>query len=193
MTPGQPDFAFADEENGVLAFKQGDTLMFVNLYYRAERAVNRVARIFELTPDITRIATVRTDVEIIGSGETYVRPDWIDRIRNKGITPPNQTIHQAWAGEKMPIAKRPDDAKSPKYGDWGPFVGKAAFYSLHYGRHLIGMNTTEDRTYTLHVPAGVKQAKDLVSGKVMDVSKPVQIAPLSTVILDVGPGAVSDP
>lgn len=193
MTPGQPDFAFADEENGVLAFMQGDTLMFVNLYYRAERGVNRVARIFELTPDITRIATVRTNVEIIESGETYTRPDWIDRIRNKGITPPNQTIRQAWAGEKMPIAKRPDDAKSPKYGDWGPFVGKAAFYSLHYGRHLIGMNTTEDRTYTLQVPAGVKQAKDLVSGKVMDVSKPVQIAPLSTVILDVGSGAVSDP
>ena len=186
MTPGQPDFAFADEENGVLAFKQGDTLMFVNLYYRAERAVNRVARIFELTQDITRIATVRTDVEIIGSGETYKRPDWIDRIRNKGINPPGQTIHQAWVGEKMPISKRPDDATSPKYGDWGPFVGKAAFYSLHYGRHLIGMNTTEDRTYTLQVPAGVKQAKDLVSGKTMELGKPIPIPPLTTVILDVG-------
>ncbi len=186
MTPGQPDFAFADEENGVLALKQGDTLMFVNLYYRAERAVNRVARVFELTPDITRIATVRTDVEIIESGETYKRPDWIDRIRNKGFNPPGQTIHQAWAGEKMPISKRPDDAKSPAYGDWGPFLGKAAFYSMRYGRHLIGMNTTEDRTYALQVPKTDGKAKELVSGNLIDPGKPVQVPPLTTVILDLG-------
>lgn len=186
MTPGQPDFAFSDEENGVLAFKQGDTLMFVNLYYRAERAVNRVARVFELTPDITRIATVRTGAEVIGNGETYERPDWIDRIRNKGINPPGQTIHQAWAGEKMPISKRPDDAKSPEYGDWGPFVGKAAFYSLHYGRHLIGMNTTEDRTYTLQVPTGAGKTRDLVSGNLIESGKQAQVPPLTTVILDLG-------
>jgi hypothetical protein len=48
MTPGQPDFAFADEENAVLALKHGETCLFINFYYRAERGVNRVARVFEL-------------------------------------------------------------------------------------------------------------------------------------------------
>src|SRR5690606_3837073 len=126
----------------------GDTRLFVNFYFRAERAVSRVARVFELTPDITRIATVRNEAEVIESGETHVRPDWIDRLRNRGQVPPGQDLHQAWAGEVMPISKRPDDATAPKYGEFGPFVGKAAFYSLHYGDYLIGLNTTEDRGYT---------------------------------------------
>ena len=52
----------------------------------------------------------------------------------------------------MPVSKRPADAAQPKYGDFGPFVGKAAFYSLRYGDYLIGLNTTEDHTYTLAVP-----------------------------------------
>ncbi|BCU79698.1 hypothetical protein [Luteolibacter sp. LG18] len=185
MTPGQPDFVFADEENAVLALKHGDTRLFVNLYYRAERGVNRVARVFELTPDITRIATVRSEVEIIGSGETYTRPDWIDRIRSRGVVPPGQDLHQAWAGEVLPISKRPDDAKSPAYGEWGPFVGKAAFYTLPYGDYLIGLNTTEDRNYTLHVPEDYKDAVDLVSGKKVEAGD-LRVGPLSTVVLFAG-------
>ena len=192
MTPGQPDFAFADEENAVLALKQGETCLFINFYYRAERAVNRVARVFELTPNITRLATVRPDVEVISSGENYERPDWIDRIRDGGHPPPGEEIHQAWAGEIMPIAKRPDDAASPAYGDWGPFVGKAAFYSMQYGDYLIGMNTTENRSYTLHVPPGYRQAPELISGKEMELTGEVTVPPLSTLVLYLGkPNAVS--
>ncbi len=192
MTPGQPDFAFADEENAVLALKHGETCLFINFYYRAEHAVNRVARVFELTPNITRIATVRPEVEVISSGETYERPDWIDRLRDVGHPPPGEEIHQAWAGDIMPIAKRPDDAKSPKYGDWGPFVGKAAFYSLRYGDYLIGMNTTGDRSWTLHVPPGYRQAPELISGKEMELTGDVAVPPLSTVVLYLGkPNAFS--
>ena len=182
-TPGQSDFGFADEENAVLALKHGDTCLFINFYYRAERAVNRVARVFELDANITRLATVRPEVEVISSGETYERPDWIDGIRGIGHPPPGERIHQALAGEKMPIAKRPDDAKTPKYGDWGPFLGKAAFYSLHYGDYLIGMNTTEDQSYTLRVPPGYRRLPDLISGKEMEVSGDVKVPPLSTVVL----------
>ena len=186
MTPGQPDFAFADEENAVLALKHGETCLFVNFYYRAEHAVNRVARVFELTPNITRLATVRPDVEVISSGETYKRPDWIDRLRDVGHPPPGEEVHQAWAGEIMPIARRPDDAKSPKYGDWGPFLGKAAFYSLQYGDYLIGMNTTENRSWTLHVPPGYRQATDLIAGKEMELTGDITVPPLSTVVLYLG-------
>jgi len=184
MTPGQPDFAFADEENAVLAIKHGNTSLFVNFYFRAERAVNRVARVFELTPDMMRIATVRSDVEVIASGETYTRPDWIDRVRNGGLTPPGQDIHQAWAGEVMPVSKQPDDAAQPKYGDFGPFVGKAALYSLHYGDYLIGLNTTEDHTYTLAVPQAIRDAPDLITGRTVHLEGGVEVPPLSTVVLD---------
>ncbi len=187
MTPGQPDFAFADEENAIIALKHGDTCMFINLYYRAERGVNRLARIFEQSPFNTRIATVRTNVKIIESGETYTRPDWIDRIRNKGFPPPGEKIHQALAGEEMPISKRPDDATSPKYGEWGPFLGKAAFYSLEYGDYLIGLNTTETNTYELPVSGKDKVYMDLVSKKeIKPVDGVIKVGPLSTIVLDRG-------
>lgn len=189
MTPGQPDFVFSDEENAVLAIKHGDSTLFFNLYYRAERAVNRVARVFEVTPELIRISTVRTDVEVIGNGETYTRPDWIDRIRGRGITPPCQDLHQAWAGEIMPVSKRPDDASSPKCGDWGPFVGKAAFYQLRYGDYLIGLNTTEDRSYDLKLPNGMKRAVDLVTRKTMETNGVIRVPALSTVVVDLGSGA----
>jgi hypothetical protein len=186
MTPGQPDTLFADEENAVLALKHRDTRLFINFYYRAERAVNRIARVFEQTPGITRIATVRTEVVVDDSGHTYERPDWTDHLRNKGLQPPGNALHQAWAGEKMPIAKRPDGATAPTYGEWGPFVGKASFYALRYGDYLIGMNTTEDRSIPLHIPADRihTRAKDLVSGTTLNLDGDIQVAPLSTVVLD---------
>ena len=191
-TPGQPDFAFADEENAVLALKHGETSLFINFSYRAERAVNRVARVFEVNPHLTRLSTVRPEVEVIISGETYERPDWIDGIRGLGHPPPGEEIHQAWAGEKMPISKRPADAKSPKYGDWGPFLGKAAFYSLQYGDYLIGLNTTETHSWTLHVPPGCRHAPDLISGKEMELAGDIKVPPLSTVVLYLGkPKAVN--
>ncbi len=90
----------------------------------------------------------------------------------------------------MPIAKRPDDATSPKYGDWGPFLGKAALYSLQYGDYLIGMNTTENHSWTLHVPPGYSHAPELIAGKEMDLTGDVTVPPLSTVVLYLGnPGA----
>lgn len=184
MSPGMPDFVFSDEENAVLAIKRGDQSIFINFYYRAERAVNRVARVFEVTPELTRLATVRTGVEVIESGSTYTRPDWIDRVRSRGITPPGQNLRQAWAGEVMPISKRPDDATSPAYGEWGPFVGQAAFHHLRYGDLLIGVNTTADRSYPLPLPSGLATAPDLVSGKTLPLTSPVIVPPLSTVVLD---------
>ncbi|MBV8779793.1 MAG: hypothetical protein JO353_00215, partial [Phycisphaerae bacterium] len=184
MGDGQPDFAFADEEDAIIAIKHGDTRLFVNLYYRAERAVNGVVRLLELTPTTTRIATVQSETQVNSSGHTYKRPDWIDGIRGRGMPPPGEDIHQAWAGEEMPISARPEDAKFPAYGEWGPFLGKAAFYQLHWGDFLIGLNSSEKTTYQLKVPDGQNQLTDLISGKQIEVSNgTVGIRPLSTVVL----------
>jgi len=186
MTDGQPDFAWADEQDAVLAIKHGDQRLFINFYYRAERGINGVARLQELTPTIDRIATVRTQFQVPSSGHEYTRPDWIDAIRSRGMPPPDETIHQAWAGDILPIAPRPADAKLPAYGDWGPFLGKAAFYSLRYGNYLIGLNTNDQDTYTLPAPAGVERAPDLISGKMLELSASVKVSPLSTVVLYLG-------
>lgn len=188
MSEGQPDFVFADEENAVIAIKNGDTRLFVNLYFRAENGVNRTARILEITPNTTRIATVRTHVEVDESGQTFTRPDHLMNIRKGGekLNPSGDTAHQAWAGEVMPIAKRPMDASQPAFGGWGPFLGKASFYWVRYGDYLIGLNTTSDKTFNLPSLGGFPKSKDLVSGKEIELRDGVPVPPLSTVVLYLG-------
>ena len=184
MEDGQPDFVFADEENAVIAVKHGDTRLFMNLYFRSENAVNNVAKIMEITPAMTRLVTAKIQSEVIGNGEFYTRPDYMDWIRGDAPyrTPPGQKIHQAWAGEKMPIST-PPGGQTHTGGKFGHYVGRAAFYWLEYGDYLIGLNTTEKHTYTLPVTRDCNNL-DLVTGKnVTPENGGVKVGPLSTVVL----------
>jgi hypothetical protein len=183
MTDGQPDFVWADEDNAVVVVKHGDRRLYFNFYYRAERAINGVVRIHDMTPGIERIVTAKSDYQYTDSGHKYVRPDWIDSIRGVGLPPPGDTMHQAWAGESMPIEARPTDANLPAYGDWGPFLGRADFYSLVYGDYIIGLNTNSSKSYSLQIPKGVTLVEDLVTGKPLQMSGPVTVGPKSTVVL----------
>jgi len=186
MTDGQPDFVFSDEQDAVMAIKHGEERLFINFYFRQEFGVSGATRILDITPTIMRIATVQSHFEVIPSGHEWTRPDIIDFERSGGFPPPGEKLHQAWAGEKLPISKRPDDATEPRYGSWGPFVGKAAFYWLRYGNYLIAINTTTDRTYELKTPAGIAAAKELVSGKTVKLAAPQKVGPRSTVVLWLG-------
>jgi hypothetical protein len=186
MTDGQPDFVFSDEEDAVVAIKHDHDRLFVNFYFRQEYGVSGATRILDITPKIMRIATVKSQFEVNSNGKVWTRPDVIDFERSGGFPPPGHKIHQAWQGEKLPVSKQPDDATQPRDGAWGPFVGKAAFYWLRYGDYLIGVNTTENNTYSLPVPTGFTQAPDLVSGKTLDLSNEVKVGPLTTVVLYLG-------
>ncbi|HEX9048701.1 MAG TPA: hypothetical protein VF988_16865, partial [Verrucomicrobiae bacterium] len=186
MGDGQPDFVFSDEEDAVVALKHGQQRLFINFYYRQEFGVSGSTRLFDLTPTVMRIATVKSEFEVNSSGEKWTRPDVIDFERSGGFPPPGKKIHQAWQGEEVSIARRPDDASQPRYGTWGPFVGKAAFYWLRYGDYLIGLNTTADQSYILPTPAGYAQARDLVSGKTLRLKNKIKVAPRTTVVLDLG-------
>lgn len=182
MEPGQSDFVFADEEDGIVAIKHGDEILYVNLYYRAERGINRVARILDMTPDMTRLATVITDVEFDDSGFTSRRNDFTHSTRGNSVVAPDSPVHQAWFGEELPIARRPEGATQPEYGSWGPFLGVASFYSVTYSGYHIGMNTTSDCTFTLKLPDG--DYTDIATGKRVHVADgSYQVAPLSTIVL----------
>lgn len=181
-TPGQPDYAFADEENAVIALKQADRYLFVNFYYRQERGVSGATRILEVEPSAMHIATVLSQFEVDGTGEFWTRPDHVDFLRSGGFNPPGEDLHQAWAGEKLPIAKRPADARQPAYGNWGPFVGKASFYHIRYGDYLIAMNTTDDKTFTLPPVADGRPETDLISGQTKDTAQPIPVGPHTTVV-----------
>lgn len=184
MEDGQSDFVFADEENAVIAVKHGDTRLFMNLYFRSENAVNNVAKIMEITPVLTRLVTARIQSEVIGTGEFYTRPDYIDWIRGDAPyrTPPGPKIHQAWAGERLPVSV-PPGGQTHTGGKFGHYVGRAAFYWFAYGDYLIGLNTTETHTYALPAAGGVTYL-DLVTGKdVTPQNGEVMVGPLSTVVL----------
>lgn len=48
------------------------------------------------------------------------------------------------------------------------------------------MNTTKDQTFELPPPAGVAQARELISGKVVPLAAPLRVGPRSTVVLWLG-------
>ena len=187
MSPGQPDLAWADEEDGVLALRHGDEILYVSLYWRARHGINNLARVHHITPHFDRIAVVREEAQFEPSGLEYKRPDWVNfGFANGGLRYPGD-LHSAFAGEKLPIAKIPAGLAF-KPGQESIHAGKASFYQLRYGRYLIGMNTTKSQTFELKTPAGLADAPELVSAKKTALTAPLKVGPRSTVVLLLGEG-----
>jgi hypothetical protein len=185
MTPGQPDFVFTDEQDGVIAVKNGDEILYASLYWRSHNAINFLARVHDITPQFDRIAVVCEDIEFDPSGLYYSRPDHINfGFANGGPRYP-QDLHLAEAGEKLPIAKIPEGVNFHT-GEESVYAGKGKFYTLRYGNYLIGMNMTTDETFQLDVPPEFINARDLVSSDIIRSNQPLKIAPRSTVVLWLG-------
>ena len=182
MTHGEPDVAFADEDDGVLALKHGDQLLYAELYYRAQMGVNHLARVHFLSPGDERDATVRIEEIFDASGKSYTIPNLPNRPF--AATPwdnlPGVVTDQA--GETLPQSVVPPGI-TETFGLQNPYVGRASFYVLRYGRYLIGMNSSENKSYALSAPQGVTSAQDLISGKTLAIQGPVIVAPRSTVVL----------
>jgi hypothetical protein len=182
MSPGQPDFVFSDEEDGVVAVKNGDEIFYASFYWRARNAVNFLARVHFTTPTIDRIAVAHEDVEFTPSGDFYTRPNFINfGFANGGPRYPLK-IDSAHAGEKLPIAKIPDGVKF-KPGDESVYAGKGDFYTLRYGNYLVGMNMSADKTFELKTPPEISEVRELVSGKTVKLAALLKVAPRSTVVI----------
>jgi len=182
MTAGRPDFVWADEEDGVVALKHGDEMLYASLYWRARNAINFLARTHYIVPRFDRIAVSWEKTEFEPSGLTFTRPDWVNfGFGGGGLRYPGD-LHSALAGEELPIAKIPEGVRF-RPGDENVYAGKGSFYTLRYGPFLIGMNMTKDKTYELSPPAGVRKAQELVSGKRVVLRAPLKVAPRSTIVL----------
>ena len=185
MTPGMPDFAWADEEDGVLAVKNGDEILYASLYWRARHGINGLARVHHITPHFDRIGVVREDTQFEPSGLEYKRPDWINfGFGNGGPRYPGD-LHSAHTGEKLPIAKIPAGLAF-KPGQESIHAGKASFYQLRYGPYLIGMNTTKDKTFSLKTPVSPAPVPELISQKKIALTGDLPVAPRSTAVLYFG-------
>lgn len=165
MSLGAPDFVFTDEENGVIALKYGDEILYASLYWRARNAVNFLAAVHQLTPAVERQAIVREEVRFTPSGHVYRRPSSVVFGFGNGGThlgyPAGSLPPSALAGEELPIAAAPEGV-SFRPGAESVYAGKGDLYVLRYGDYLVAMNTTADREFTFDVPEAFAAARDLV-------------------------------
>ena len=182
MTEGQPDFAWADEEDGVVAIKHRGEILYASLYWRARYAVNFHARVHHIAPQFDRIATVREEVEVEPSGLTYKRPDWTSWGFGNGGPRCPDGVHSAHAGEELPVALMPAGVTYVPGAD-NVYAGRGSLYRLRYGPYFIAMNCTTGRTFSVEVPVDLRAEADLVTGRPAAGASTWTLSPLTTLVL----------
>lgn len=187
MAPGQPDSAFADTDNGVVAIKHGDEILYASLYWRARYAINDLARIHHLTPTIERDATVRLETQFEDSGMVHVLRDRVVEAQTDRHERSLPDVHRAEAGQEQPIARLPEGVKDFRPGQENVYAGKGDFYRCRYGPYLIGMNCTDEKTFELTLPEDAPaEAKDVMSGEIRQLDGPLTVEPGQTIVLYFG-------
>ena len=176
MSEGQPDFAWADEENAIVAVKKGGERLWLTTYWQAKAGtgINGLARFHFSTPGYDQYGVLET-TPTFRSTTSYTRPNRIDMPEKTPYTPPNPPTN-AYAGEILPLGIKPEEASNDE-----PFRGKADFYAARFGHYLIGINANTNNRYVLKTPVGFKSAEDLVSQRIL--SGNVTVDPRSTVVL----------
>lgn len=134
---------------------------------RLRGEISPVARIHYTTPDIGRLADVIIDNS----------PSSADKLTQ--IPPPPKL----------------DEEHVDIWGDRDVRASLNDFYQLRYGDYVIAMNTTEEDTYREQIfqvqepenlERPIREVRDLISGEMIDLTKPVKVEPRSTVILYLG-------
>jgi autotransporter-associated beta strand protein len=185
MTSGQPNYAWADEEDMLVAAKYGsgtsEERLYATLYWRGGQgltgvnAINGLAKVFDFTPQMAWIGEVQEDdVQYVPSGQVVTRNGQVEW--ESAFTPPDNPVN-ANNGVSFAMAMRPDLAAPPPYNR---DAGRGTAYTLRYGHWLIGMNAHPTKNYTMKLPSGFTSAQDLVSGSTY--SAPVTLAPKTTVV-----------
>jgi hypothetical protein len=177
MTAGQPDFAWADEEDGIAAIKHNGERLWISTYWQAKTGtgVNGIGRFYDSTTNFDRYGVLETSPQINFSGSFYVRPNLMDKPEQNFYVPPDDPL-QAYQGENLPLA-----ASDSLATDSQPFLGKALFWACRYGNYLIGINRSTSTNYQLQTPGDFDSATNLITGQ--NMTGPVYVAPQSTVIL----------
>lgn len=182
MSWDQPDFVFADEENGVVAIKNGREILYASLYWRARHAVNFLGRVHHITPAFGRIATVAVDIQYTPSGLEYKRPDWTNFGFGNGGPRYPKSIVSAHTGEKLPIARIPEGV-TYKPGTENLHAGRGDFYQLRYGQYLIAINMSDGKTFELPVPDHAGGIRNLMTSETAKPGKVLKLRPRTTVVL----------
>ena len=182
MSEGEPDCVFSDEENGVIAVKDGGEIFYASLYWRARHGVNFLARIHHIAPEFERIATVREEIVFQPSGMTWLRRNWTNcGFAAGGIRYPGECV-SVHRGETLPVAVIPHN-NSFLAGQESPYAGRGDFYRLEYGPYFVGMNSSPGRTFQFKLPEKGAGYRILPSGRTFQPGENVEVGPMSTVVL----------
>ena len=106
MSEGMPDVLFSDEEVGVVALKNGDEILYTSLYWRANFAVNFLARVHYITPECDRVATVFEDIRYTPE-RIYLHPSRTEQSLFLSRAEFLSRGKSAHTGEQLPIAGYP--------------------------------------------------------------------------------------
>ncbi|MDP9000700.1 MAG: fibronectin type III domain-containing protein [Myxococcota bacterium] len=184
MTSGQPDFAWADDENMVIAAKHGEERFWTALDWHGADAMNRLAKVFAMAPGWARVAEVTLDdVQYVPTGGFVTRSGAVEGL--VPFTPPDHPIN-ANQGLVLPVALRPDLATPPATNRDG---GRGTGYTLRYGHWLVAIDAHPTASYAMATPAGFSGGVDLVSKRV--VATPVTLAPRSVMVFYLSTDALS--
>ena len=181
MSKRNGNFVFSDEEDGVVAVKNGDDYLYASVYWRARNAINNLAKVHFITPKVDYVATLFEEEQFDSSGMWFTRPDYTNFGFASGGPKYPEITHSAYAGEKLPIAKIKAGITF-KPGDENTYAGKANYYKLQYGNYIIAMNATKDKIFELKIPADFINAVDLVTGEKINAGS-IKVFSQSTVIL----------
>ena len=164
---------FVDVENGLVAARDGNNVMFVSFTRRSNPGLNGLARMHVVTPDNDVMLSLAPNVQYEPSGYWNTKPDWaqFDTAYDEN-TPPIDGARLAVAGAIVPIPQQAFE-KDLKYNINPDRTGSgysafAQFYSVQYGNYMIAMNHTADKfgdakVYDVILPSSY------MSGTVYDV------------------------
>ena len=178
------DFVFSDEEDGVVAIKHGNDILYASLYWRARAGINKLAKVHYITPTIDRISNICIHAETESDGMIYRRTGNTNIELHAPRDWYKNEVESAHTGEEQIIARFPEGIKCTP-GRESCYAGKADYYQMEYGNYIIAMNCSKTRTFKMDVPT-TGSVVNLSDNQSVIREKCIQIKPMTTVVLYVG-------
>ena len=178
MTTGQPDFTFADAQDAVVAVKRGDERFYASVWWRGNRGVTKLGKVWISGPRGNRIATVPVDTTFVPSGQFWTRPDKTVLLKSESFNK-DYGVTLAEAGEKVPLAQPPEGI-ALKPGEDSIYAGRGESHVMSYAGYTIAVNTSDTKPFLFTVPK--HEGNELVSGRPLAAGTQLQMAPRTTAV-----------
>ena len=166
VSPDQPDFFFADEENGIVSIKRGNERLFVNTFFRTT-VDNKLVRAHSITDKNERLIEFRPQHTEYQSTGSYVTRSSSLSLSSIGEAPDAPVSGYANQQDAIPVGN-----------------GILDLYQVKYGNYFIAMNCSKTMSKTIQFPAELvgQSVLCLNDGQTIVLPATLDITPLSTFV-----------